>query len=80
MTENNGNNHRLQRAADNAILQLAARVVIVLALPAGAWMGGRLVDAIDGMAGKIAAIEIKVERMGVDIEYLKRDVSSLNGR
>lgn len=70
-----GNGRSVQKAAESAILQLAARVGIVvlmtICLPFGAWVGSRLVTSLDRLTDSVS--DIKLELVGVkrDIEYLK---------
>lgn len=66
----------LQRAAEGAFLQVAARYGIVLicaiALPAGAWIGTRLVGQLDEVAKVVNVLSTDVAVMKNDISYLKQ--------
>lgn len=77
-TQTNGNGERMQKAAEGALLQLAARWGIVgicaIALPAGAWMGTRLVTSLDKVVESVGVLSTDVAVMKNDISYLKDKV------
>lgn len=74
----NGNGERLQKAAESAVLQLVARWGIVgicaVALPAGAWMGTRLIDTLDKVVSSVASLQTDMAVVKTDIGYLKEKV------
>lgn len=79
MAENsnpNGNGQRLQAAAEGALLQLVARWGIVaicaIALPAGAWMGSRIIGSLDKVIERVDGLTVDVAVMKTDISYLKQ--------
>lgn len=67
----------LQKAAESALLQVAARWLIIAicatALPLGAWLGNRVATAMD-------EIGRKVDKLVTDVAVLKNDVSYLKQR
>ncbi len=84
MAEDANNGSRMKSAAESALLQLAARWGIVaictVAMPLGAWMGARLVETLDRVAEKVGGVEMTVQRLTVDMDYVKRDISELKER
>lgn len=81
MAESPQNGDKIQMAAESALLQLASRWGVILmistALPAGAWMGTRIIDQLDKQG-------VQLEEMsGVVLSYYldNRDrISSLDVR
>lgn len=73
-----GNGEKAQRAAENAVLTLVARLGIIgicsVALPVGAWMGARLVTTLDKVVEKVDGLTLDVAVMKTDITYLRRKI------
>lgn len=74
---------RIEQAANNAFLQLAARfgivIIMTVALPMGAWLGSRLIETLDMLVVKLDdnmiatdrrfdAVENRVTKIEVEVE------------
>jgi hypothetical protein len=78
MAETNGNGQKMQQAAESVLLQLVARWGIVgicaVALPAGAWVGTRIVSTLDRQADVLNSLTTDMAVVKNDISYLKNKV------
>lgn len=76
--QSNGNGSRFQAAADGAVLQIVSRWAIIaicaVALPAGAWIGGRLIGTLDKVVESVAGLTTDMAVVKNDIGYLKEKV------
>ena len=66
----------LQKAAENALLQVAARWLVIAicatALPTGAWLGNRVVSTMDLIISKVDVLSTDVAVLKNDVSYLKQ--------
>ncbi|MCF8533126.1 MAG: hypothetical protein K9G48_08995 [Reyranella sp.] len=88
----NGNGSRAERAAENAIFKLVARVAMIAVLPLGGWLGGEvwatarktsdlvieLKGKIDGYTYRLDALDRRNDTQDARIEDLQRRVYPLS--
>lgn len=71
--QTNGNGEKLQKAAENALLTLAARVIVVVLVPAtlglGAWIGSYVVQKLDEFIHESRAFQVETAKSisGIDV-------------